>query len=134
MAVPQAPKNLFINQTPNYSVVRWDKVIQDIGSSPNYIPAYTKVTSYSVYKTDNPSMNNWVLLSTITSTDNFGDVDAFYIDFIPGNYIYKVCASNIVGMGPCASSFGILGNPQAIITTQPGLWDVSLWDASVWGP
>jgi hypothetical protein len=134
MAVPRAPENLFINRNSSYSVIRWDKVIQDIGNDPDYIPGYTTVTAYYVYKTENPALADWTLLKKVITDDNFVDKDVFYIDFAPGNYLYRVCAENVDGIGPCAISYGIIGNPDEVIITQPCKWDVGLWDVCIWGP
>ena len=133
MPIPMAPKNLYVNRTSSYSIIRWDKVIQNIGVSPNYIPQYTDVIAYHVYKTENPAALVWNPLKTIITTDNFSDTDIFCIDFAPGNCLYKVCAENADGIGLCATTFGIIKSPDEVITVYPALWDASLWDVDVWG-
>lgn len=131
MAVPQAPRNLFINRNANYAIVKWSKVIQDISNPPQY----TNVIRYYVYKTSNPALLNWgTPQAIITTGDKYADKDVFWIDFAPGNYLYRVCAENADGIGPCAISYGIIGNPDEIITTIPCKWDVGKWDKCVWGP
>jgi len=129
--LPQAPKNLFINRNNDYAVVRWDKVVQDVSDPPEY----TQVIKYYIYKTSNPALLNWgIPVKEITTDDNYVDKDVFWIDFNAGNYLYKICAENAIGMGTCAISYGIIGNPDEVMITFPCLWDSGLWDVCVFGP
>lgn len=134
MSIPQAPTNLFVNRNSNYSVIRWDKVLQDIGDAPNYIPQYTTIIAYYVYKTSNPAALNWTFVKKIITNDNYSDKDIFCLDFTPGNFLYKVYAENSDGIGLVAISFGIAGNVQTIVTVQSCLWDIGYWDECLWAP
>lgn len=130
MLLPKSPEKLFINRFDGFAVLSWDKVVKDI-SDP--LALYTTVLAYNVYKTSNPAMRDWVLLKSVTSTDGFGDIDTFYIDFNPGNYIYKVCAVNSIGEGPCIVSFGITATSTIEASPVTALWDEALWDESLYG-
>jgi len=129
MALPQAPRNLYANRNDNYTVVKWDKVIKD-KSDP---PQYTAIIAYYVYKTANPNGTNWELQPKIITDDEFVDKDVFWIDFNPGNYLYRVCAENSTGIGDCAVTYGSIGNPDEIVTVLPCRWDVGKFDVCVWG-
>ena len=129
---PQVPTNLFINLTDNYTVICWDKVVKDIENT------YTTITAYYVYKSNNIANRNWKILRKITSKDVFNEVDTFCIDWEAnnGNYIYKVCPENAVGIGACAVSLGIIGSVEPIDLSfnvdNYLIWNQGKWDQKLW--
>ena len=127
---PQAPNNLIVNRRNDITVLVWDKVIQDVDDPPQY----TDVIAYWVYRTGNPARRDWELLKRIITIDPYGDIDTFFIDFDPGNYLYRVCAENSIGIGPCTVSYGIISIAEQDIGVTPCKWDVGKWDECYWGP
>ena len=102
MALPKAPKNFYVNRRSDISVLVWDKVIKDVEQN------YTNVIAYHVYRTANPARREWEKLHVIITPDSFGDIDTFFIDFDPGNFLYRVCPENSEGIGNCAVSYGLV--------------------------
>lgn len=121
MAKPRAPENFFVNRTSSQAILVWDKVVKDLDLD------YTTVTAYYVYRTLNPARRDWQLLKKVITNDKFVDKDVFCIDFSPANYLYRICAENAEGIGPCAVSYGIISTVQEIVTPTEALWDVALW-------
>jgi len=127
---PKAPENLFINFTPNYTVIVWNKVIKDLDNK------YTKVIAYYIYKTLNPSLksDSWQYLGKIITEDEFSDKDVCFIDFSASNknYFYKVCAENNIGIGPCAISYGIIGSGESLEVDNYLIWNQGKWNQKLW--
>jgi len=128
--LPQAPRNLIVNRRDDITVLVWDKVIQDVDDPPQY----TDVIAYYVSRTGNPARRDWDLLKIIITTDPFNDIDTFYIDYAPGNYLYRVCAENAIGIGPCAIEYGIISVTEQDIEIGPCLWDEGKFDECLWAP
>jgi len=129
MAKPKAPTNFYINRYPTFNVLVWNSVVKDLDQN------YTRILAYNIYRTQNPAGKDWVPLKTWTLADpnNYNDPHIEWIDFSPGEFLYRVCAVNAEGEGDCAISYGIIGEGGLPIIPTPCLWDVGLFDQCLWG-
>lgn len=128
MSKARAPRNFFVNNKGNTNFLVWDKVNRDITHN------LVNIVSYYIYKTANPSANDWGSPYGIVNTsDNYIDTDVFFIDFDgEGNYLYRVCPVDDTGViGECTKGFGIVG-AGTITTPTTAEWDLSGWDISIW--
>lgn len=128
MAKARKPKNFFVTVQGGTNYLTWDKVLQDIAVPPNYIDTL----GYYVYSTENPNGNDFQQMAFINTGDPYADKDIFYVDYVGGNKLYKVCPVTSEGIGECTISYGIISEGE-ITTPTSGLYDLGKWDACLWG-
>jgi len=134
---PKVPEKFFVIERKHHSILKWDKVTQDINGNP------VTIQKYEIYRTSKTNGYGYDLLFEVLTTDSSGDVDTCFVDVEIDDgivYFYKISVVNTLSeesdLTPEKTDyyFGDIQDKKVEVADEiVGRYDVSLFDTVIYG-